>query len=102
MGWYPNPNHKRPGRPRDPQKDQDALAAARELPAEVGYQGTTVAAVARRAGIGAPTIYLADGTLLRAVTLRMVDAAEFCERTADALAALVHSSWQSDAADRHS
>jgi hypothetical protein len=32
----------------------------------------------------------------------MVDAAEFCERTADALAALVHSSWQSDAADRHS
>jgi hypothetical protein len=46
--------------------------------------------------------FLADGTLLRAVTLRMVDAAEFCERTADALAALVHSSWQSDAADRHS
>jgi AcrR family transcriptional regulator len=198
------PEPQAPGRPRDPQKDQDALAAARELPAEVGYQGTTIAAVARRAGIGAPTIYrrwrrrealiedaafdhvrpaplppttddlradlrawvelllaqladpviraavpglllawqqeeglykrfllrnerdvralfaqrlaadgvaqhaeaafdfLVDSTLLRAVTLGMVDAAEFCERSADALAALVHSSRQSDATDRHS
>jgi AcrR family transcriptional regulator len=168
------PEMQAPGRPRDPQKDQDALAAARELLAEVGYQGTTIAAVARRAGIGAPTIYrrwrrrealiedaafahsrpaplpaatgdlhadlhawveaflvykrfllrnerdvralfaerlavdgvaqhaeaafdfLVDSTLLRAVTLGMVNAAEFCERTANALAALVHSSWSDD------
>lgn len=46
-----------PGRPRDPRKDEDAITAARELLAEVGYQGTTIAAIARRAGIGAPTIY---------------------------------------------
>ena len=46
--------------------------------------------------------FLADSTLLRAVTLGMIDAEEFCERTADALAALVHSSWQSDATDSRS
>ena len=46
--------------------------------------------------------FLVDSTLLRAVTLGMVDAAEFYERTADALAALVHSSRRSDATDRHS
>lgn len=51
------PEPQPPGRPRDPQKYDDAIAAARDLLAEVGYQGTTIAAVARRAGIGAPTIY---------------------------------------------
>jgi AcrR family transcriptional regulator len=186
------------GRPRDPQKDQDVLTATRELLAEVGYQRTTIAAVARRAGVGAPTIYRrwprrealiedaafshvrpaplptatgdlrtdlqawvqaflaeladpvtraavpglllawqqeeglyrqfrfrneldvhdlfaelleADGaaahaesafeflvstTLIRAVTLGMTDAVEFCQRTADAVAALVDSSRDSD------
>jgi AcrR family transcriptional regulator len=190
----PEPEPQPPGRPRDPQKDEDAIAAARDLLAEVGYQGTTIAAVARRAGIGAPTIYrrwrsrealiedaafgharpaplpaptgdlradlrawvetflaqlsdpairaavpglllawqqeeglynqflmrneldvralfaerlgaqgaaqhaeaafdfLVDSTLLRAVTLGMADAAEFCDRTANALAALLDSS----------
>jgi AcrR family transcriptional regulator len=188
------PESQPPGRPRDPQKDEDAIAAARDLLAEVGYQGTTIAAVARRAGIGAPTIYrrwrsrealiedaafgharpaplpaptgdvradlrawveaflvelsdpviraalpglllawqqeeglykrfllrneidvralfaerlgpggavehaeaafdfLVDSTLLRAVTLGMADAEEFCNRTANALAALLYSS----------
>ncbi|WP_246216619.1 TetR/AcrR family transcriptional regulator [Mycobacterium botniense] len=33
------------------------LAATRELLVEVGYQQTTITAVARRAGVGAPTIY---------------------------------------------
>ncbi len=46
-----------PGRPRDPQKDRDVLAATRQLLVEVGYQQTTIAAVARRAAVGAPTIY---------------------------------------------
>jgi AcrR family transcriptional regulator len=45
------------GRPRDPAKDAAVLAAARELLVEVGYPGTTVLAVARRAGVGAPTVY---------------------------------------------
>jgi AcrR family transcriptional regulator len=46
-----------PGRPRDPQKDIDVLAATRELLVEEGYQATTIVAIARRAGVGAPTIY---------------------------------------------
>ncbi|GAB5901540.1 TetR/AcrR family transcriptional regulator [Mycolicibacterium mageritense] len=45
------------GRPRDPAKDAAVLAAARDLLVEEGYQGTTVVAIARRAGVGAPTIY---------------------------------------------
>jgi AcrR family transcriptional regulator len=46
-----------PGRPRDPQKDRDVLQATRDLLVEHGYQGTTIVAIARRAGVGAPTIY---------------------------------------------
>jgi AcrR family transcriptional regulator len=46
-----------PGRPRDPQKDVDVLQAARDLLVEHGYQATTIVAIARRAGVGAPTIY---------------------------------------------
>lgn len=45
------------GRPRDPEKDVAVLEAARQLLVEEGYQGTTVVAIARRAGVGAPTIY---------------------------------------------
>ncbi|MFE9576657.1 TetR/AcrR family transcriptional regulator [Nocardia sp. NPDC006044] len=47
----------RPGRPRDADKDLAVLVAARRLLAEVGYQQTTVAAIARRAGVNAPAIY---------------------------------------------
>ena len=46
-----------PGRPRDPQKDLDVLQATRELLVEAGYQATTLVAIARRAGVGTPTIY---------------------------------------------
>lgn len=46
-----------PGRPRDPAKDAAVIRATRELLVEVGYQGTTVLAIARRACVGAPTIY---------------------------------------------
>jgi AcrR family transcriptional regulator len=189
-----------PGRPRDPQKARDVVAAARALLVEVGYQETTIAAVARRAGVGAPTIYrrwprrealiedaafghtqpaplpvptgdvrtdlrawveafltwLADpvaraaipglllayqhdeglyerlvarseqdvraqlaqvlaadqleahadavfdflvaATAIRALTVGLVDAADFCDRTADALTALAFSSWRPDPA----
>jgi AcrR family transcriptional regulator len=45
------------GRPRDPQKDAAVLTAVRELLEEDGYQAATIPAVARRAGVGAPTIY---------------------------------------------
>lgn len=45
------------GRPRDPAKDAAVLQAARDLLVDEGYHGTTVIAIARRAGVGAPTIY---------------------------------------------
>lgn len=53
----PSESQAIPGRPRDPQKDVDVLQATRELLVERGYQATTITAVARRAGVGAPTIY---------------------------------------------
>ena len=45
------------GRPRDPQKDVDVLRAARDLLVEGGFQAATIAAIARRSGVGVPTIY---------------------------------------------
>ncbi|MGH3952659.1 MAG: TetR/AcrR family transcriptional regulator [Mycobacterium sp.] len=45
------------GRPRDPDKDDAVRQTVRQMLATEGYQGTTIPAVARAAGIGAPTIY---------------------------------------------
>lgn len=47
----------RVGRPRDPSKDHAVLVAARKLLGEVGYQQTTISAIARRAEVSAPAIY---------------------------------------------
>ena len=47
----------RPGRPRDPAIGDAILAAAREVVAEAGYEDTTLAAIARRAGVSVPAIY---------------------------------------------
>lgn len=46
------------GRPRDPAKDQAILAAAREVLLEVGYAALTMEAVAARARVAKPTLYL--------------------------------------------
>jgi AcrR family transcriptional regulator len=46
------------GRPRDPRRDEAILEAAVELCAEVGYDRMTVDAIAGRAGVSKPTIYL--------------------------------------------
>ncbi|MEV6772562.1 TetR/AcrR family transcriptional regulator [Nocardia sp. NPDC051030] len=46
-----------PGRPRDPQLDAQVLAATQELLVSDGYQATTIAAVARRAGVVTTSIY---------------------------------------------
>ncbi|MFE6860161.1 TetR/AcrR family transcriptional regulator [Nocardia sp. NPDC057668] len=46
-----------PGRPRDPLVDDRILTATEELLVTEGYQATTIAAVARRAGIVATSIY---------------------------------------------
>ena len=45
------------GRPRDPQVDAAIRAATLELLVEDGCQATTIQAVARRAGVSAPSIY---------------------------------------------
>lgn len=45
------------GRPRDRAIDDAALAAARELLAEVGWERTTMVAIAERAGVGKPALY---------------------------------------------
>lgn len=45
------------GRPRKPEVDERIVRAAREVLADGGLEGFTLAAVARRAGVGRPTIY---------------------------------------------
>lgn len=48
---------RRPGRPRDPELDGAILAAAIDVLCEEGFAGTSVEAVAERAGVGKATIY---------------------------------------------
>ena len=45
------------GRPRDPRIDEDVRRAVLEMLVEGGYEAVTVQGVARRARVGAPTIY---------------------------------------------
>jgi AcrR family transcriptional regulator len=45
------------GRPRDPQRREAILQAALALVGEVGYDRTTVDAIAARAGVSKPTLY---------------------------------------------
>ncbi len=45
------------GRPRSPAADEAILRAALELCAEEGFEGTSVEAVAARAGVGKATVY---------------------------------------------
>jgi AcrR family transcriptional regulator len=52
-----DPYRRGPGRPRDPSVEIVVRAAVRESLIEDGFEATTIPAVARRAGIGAPTIY---------------------------------------------
>jgi AcrR family transcriptional regulator len=47
----------RAGRPRDPQVDAAIRAATLELLVAEGYQGTSIQAIGRRAGVSAPSIY---------------------------------------------
>jgi AcrR family transcriptional regulator len=49
--------HPTRGRPRDPHCAQAILRATAELVSELGYERTTVDAIAARAGVSKPTIY---------------------------------------------
>jgi len=53
----PAPRAGSPGRPRDPRRDEAIRDAALALLAEVGYERTTVDAIAAAAGVSKPTIY---------------------------------------------
>ena len=53
----PRSEPPRAGRPRDPRVDEAVRAATLELLVEEGYQATTIQAIARRAGVSAPSIY---------------------------------------------
>jgi AcrR family transcriptional regulator len=48
---------RRPGRPRDTQLGERALSATRALLVEVGFEGTTIQAVAERSGVHTSAIY---------------------------------------------
>ena len=48
----------RPGRPRDTRRDDDILAAVLHLLADTPYPELTIAAIARTAGVGKPTLDL--------------------------------------------
>lgn len=74
-----------PGRPRDPAIGAAILAAAREVVAEEGYEDTSLAAIARRAGVSIPTIYRrwpSKPTLIEEAVLHL-DSIEFPEPTGD-------------------
>lgn len=45
------------GRPRDERLDESVIAATIELLEESGFAGATIAAISRRSGVPAPTIY---------------------------------------------
>jgi AcrR family transcriptional regulator len=45
------------GRPRDPRVDEAVRSAALDLLVDEGYQATSIQAIARRAGVSAPSIY---------------------------------------------
>src|SRR3954447_141241 len=47
----------RVGRPRDPRVDDGVRTATLDILVEEGYQATSIQAIARRAGVSAPTIY---------------------------------------------
>jgi len=52
------PPPTRPGRPRDTRRDEEILTAVLRLLDDTSYSELTIAAIARDAGVGKPTLYL--------------------------------------------
>ncbi len=79
------------GRPRDHQLDESILRAARDLLAEVGYDGLSLLAVAQRAGTTRPAIYRRydDKTKLAIAAIASLADASVPEETGDHLADLI-------------
>lgn len=86
---------RRRGRPRDPSIEGRVLAAAKEVVAEVGVTGASMSAIADRAGVGKPTIYLRWRDLRSVIEsatqepLRDVERLHLYEEAHDAMRALV-------------
>ena len=68
----------RPGRPRDPSRDEAIFAATLALFAEHGYAGVSIEGVAARAGVGKATIYRRYASKAQLV----VDAVHVCAESA--------------------
>ncbi len=65
----PTPDRpRRRGRPRDPALDGRILGATREVVAEGGVCAASITAIAERAGVGKPTVYLRWGNAVEVVT----------------------------------
>lgn len=80
----PRPSGQRTaGRPRDPLIAEAILVATLELLAKNGFDGTSLDAVAQRAGVGKPTLYRrwsSKQDLVIAAIERLADQAEMPER----------------------
>lgn len=63
---------RRPGRPRRAEIDEAVLAATRALLVDVGYGELTIEAVARRAGVGKPTVYRRHGSKASLVAAALI------------------------------
>lgn len=93
-------------RPRDPDLDRRILHATRELIDEIGASDVTIDEVARRAGVGRPTVYRRWATraeLLFAAQSNASAAAEFPDTGSlrgDLVAAVGHLCAVMDASDR--
>lgn len=83
--------HRPRGRPRDPSVDGRVLSAAREVVALVGVRAASMSAIADRAGVGKPTIYLRWpnlGALVLAAVHDVPTTEETRQRFSEAVAAL--------------
>lgn len=65
-----------PGRPRRAEIESAINAAARDLLAEVGYGALTIEAVAKRAGVGKPTVYRRHESKAALVAAALLDVLE--------------------------
>ncbi|MEJ8280858.1 TetR/AcrR family transcriptional regulator [Pseudonocardia spirodelae] len=73
----PAPAPRRSGRPRDPDVDRRALAAAREVYGERGWTGLSLEEVARRSAIGKGSLYLRWPTRAALLVAAVRDRARF-------------------------
>jgi AcrR family transcriptional regulator len=73
----------RPGRPRDASRDEEILSAVLRLLEHTSYTDLTIAAIAREAGVGKPTLYLrwpSKASVVAEAVVRVLSADPFPDR----------------------